>query len=192
MFEQDAALFRQVSVDHLTVRMSRSRNKRLLWPAPAKETMASRCSCRSPVGPNALIGDSLTWGNEGMPVLLQPCTPNRAPCHFVPSTAPSNSRRLGVLRTGGTSSNAQAPRNERCGPIPAAVCWAQHPTSPFTALLMDLRVVRAQARCPRCSSVCGCTTLAVLRSGPRVLLTQDSGDQITDLSRFPQVKSFQK
>ena len=47
-------------VAQLIVRMSSSRNRRLLWPAPAKETVASRCSCRSPVGPGAHIGDSLT------------------------------------------------------------------------------------------------------------------------------------
>ena len=40
------------------------------------------------------------------------------------------------------------------------------PTSPFTALLMDPRAVKAHARFPRCSSVRGCTLLAVLRSGP--------------------------
>ena len=59
---------------HLIVRMSRLRNRRLLWPVPANETVASRCSCRSPVGPGVLFGDILTWGNEAMPVLLRPCS----------------------------------------------------------------------------------------------------------------------
>ena len=69
--EQEAALFRQVSRGPLDRDMSTARNRRLLWPVPAKETMASRCSCRSPVGPGALIGESWTWGNEAMPVLLR-------------------------------------------------------------------------------------------------------------------------
>ena len=47
-------------VAHLIGRLSSSRNRRLLWPGPEKETTASRSSCRSPVGPGALIGDSLT------------------------------------------------------------------------------------------------------------------------------------
>ena len=64
---------RKSPVAHLIERMSRPPNRRHLWPAPAKETMASRCSCRSAVGPGALIGDNLTWGNEAMPVLLRPC-----------------------------------------------------------------------------------------------------------------------
>ena len=49
-------------------------NKRLLWPAPAKETMASKCYCRSQVGPGALTGDRLTCGSEAVPVLTQPCS----------------------------------------------------------------------------------------------------------------------
>ena len=107
--EQEAALSRQVS------------RGRLLWPAPAKETTASRCSCRSPVGPGALIGDSLTWGNEAIPVLLPTLLPHRAPRQFVSPSAPGDSGRLGALRTGGMSSNARTPRNEGCGPVPAAV-----------------------------------------------------------------------
>ena len=71
--EQEAALLRQVAC-RLIVRMSSPRNRRLLCPAPAKETMASMCSCLSPAGPGALLGDSLTWGSEAMPVLLRPCS----------------------------------------------------------------------------------------------------------------------
>ena len=65
---------RKSPVAHLIVRMSSPRNQRLLWPAPAKETMASRCSCRSLEGPGALFGDSLTWSSEAIPVLLRPCS----------------------------------------------------------------------------------------------------------------------
>ena len=76
-------------VAHLTVRISRPRSKRFLWPAPAKETMASRCSCRSPVGPGALIGDSTTWCREAIPVLLRPCSliPLRASLYRPPPQA---------------------------------------------------------------------------------------------------------
>ena len=115
---------------HLIVRISRPQNKRLLWPAPVKETMASRCSWRSPAGPGALIGDSLTWGSEAIPVLLRPCS-------------------LIALRT-----SLYRPHQA----VPAAVCRALRgpPTSPFMALLMGPRAVKAQARVPRSYSVCGC------------------------------------
>ena len=66
------------------------------------------------------------------------------------------------------SANARAPWDESCSPVPAAIsrACAAAPTSPFMTLLMDPRAVRAHARFQRCSSVCGCTLLAVLRSGP--------------------------
>ena len=50
----------RIEQEHLTVRMSRMPKSRLRWPAPAKAMMASSCSCRSPVGPGALVGASLT------------------------------------------------------------------------------------------------------------------------------------
>ena len=61
-------------IAHFIVRMSSPRNRRLLSPAPAKEMTASRCSCRSPVGPSELMGASLTCGSDAMPVLLRPCS----------------------------------------------------------------------------------------------------------------------
>ena len=79
--EQEAALFRQVSwhpLDCENVELPK-RGRRLLWPAPAKETRASKCSCRSPVGPGALTGANLTCGSDARPVLLRPCSPHRAP-----------------------------------------------------------------------------------------------------------------
>ena len=54
--EEEAALFRQVSRRPTNCENFVPRNKRLQYPAPAKETMTSECSCRSPVGPRALIG----------------------------------------------------------------------------------------------------------------------------------------
>ena len=49
-------------VVHLTVWMLRTLESRLRCPAPAKAMIASRCSCRSPKGPGALMCASLTWG----------------------------------------------------------------------------------------------------------------------------------
>ena len=78
------AVFWDVSRDLLRLRQ---RANPLLWPAPAKETMASRCSCRSPVGPGALIGDSLRWSSEAIPCFASTLLPRRAPRQFVsPST----------------------------------------------------------------------------------------------------------
>ena len=149
-----------------------------IWPAPAKETMAFKWSCRSPVGTRTLTGEGLTCGSDVIPVLLRPCS-------------------LIVLRSCclGALCATRAPWDEGCGPVPAAVsgtlgCTSLlSPTSPFMALMMDPQAVKAHARFPRCSSVCSCTLLAVLRSGPEFLLTQDLGDQITDLPDFPQVMS---
>ena len=45
---------------------------------------------------------------------------------------------------------------------------AAPPTSPFMALLMDPRAVKAEARFPRCSSNCNNIPLAVLRGGPEL------------------------
>ena len=47
--------------------------------------------------------------------------PHRAPRKFVSPSTPGNSGCLDVLRTGGTSSNARAPWDGGCGPVPAAV-----------------------------------------------------------------------
>ena len=57
-------------VAHLIVRMSSPQNRCLLCLAPPKETMASKCSCRSPVG----SGTSSTRGSDAMPVLFLPCS----------------------------------------------------------------------------------------------------------------------
>ena len=60
---------------HCTVKTSRTLNIRLLWPAPAKATAASRCSCFfSRVGTSELMGASLTWRSDASPVLLRPCS----------------------------------------------------------------------------------------------------------------------
>ena len=93
-------------VAHLIVRMSRPWKRRLLWPAPAKETTPSRCSCRSPAGPGALTGGSFDVEQRSDTCFASTLLPHRAPRQFVSPSSPSGSRRLGALRTGGMSSNA--------------------------------------------------------------------------------------
>ena len=93
-------------VAHLIVRMSRRWNRPLLWPAHAKETMPSRCSCRSPAGPGALTGDSFDVEQRSDTCFASTLLPHRAPRPFVSPSSPGGSRRLGALRTGGMSSNA--------------------------------------------------------------------------------------
>ena len=81
------------------------------------------CSCRSPVGPGALISDSFTWGSEATPVLLRLCSliALRASLYRPP---PQAVRATSALSTGGMSSSARAPQDEGCTPVPAAVCRA--------------------------------------------------------------------
>ena len=71
-------------VAHLIVRMSRPRNRRLLWPAPAKETMASRCSGRS------TVGRSTHWRQFDVGQRGDAC--------FAPSPAPSSRSRTSLWR----------------------------------------------------------------------------------------------
>ena len=159
-------------VAHLIVRMLGPRNKRAFWPAPAKETMASKCSCRSPVGPGALISDSLTCGSEAIPVLFRPCS-------LIALGA--------ALYRSGMRPDARTPRDQGCGPVCAALggalrsttheslhgfadgSWGSQGTGSFPALLMCLFLH------PSCCSA----------RRPRALLTQDFGDQITDWPPFP-------
>ena len=116
--------------------MSSPHNRRLLCPATAKEMAASKCSCRSPAEPGALVGASLTCGSDAIPVLLRP----RALSHgtsrcFVPASSPCNTRCLGALRTGGMSAEARTTWNHGCGPffLQSAEPCADPPTSPFIA-----------------------------------------------------------
>ena len=97
-------------VAHFIVRMSSPRNKHLLWPGPANETMASRCSCSSPVDPGALMGASLTCGSDARPVLLRPCSLTALRAALYLSPPPSNPRRLGTFCNGGMSASAELRR----------------------------------------------------------------------------------
>ena len=98
---------------------------------------------------------------------------------------------LGALRTGGMSSNAQAPWDESCSPVSATVSRA----------LRGAAHQKIHGFADGSSGCQGARSLPALfvslwlhpsccsAKRPRVLLTQDLGDQITDLLRFPQVKS---
>ena len=149
-------------VAHLFVRMSRPRKRRLLWPAGAKETMASRCSCRSPVGAGSTHRRQFDVWQRSDTCFVLALLPHRAPC---PCTFLHAKQSALPRRT--PSSNARAPWDESCSPVSAAVCRALRGAADqfLMALLMEPRAVKAKARFPRCSSVCGCTLLAVLRSG---------------------------
>ena len=90
-------------IAHLIVRMSRHRNRRLIWPAPAKETMASRCSCRSPVGTDR----STHWRQFDVEQRSDAC--------FAPSLLPHRAPRLQCI--GSPVNPAQHLR-----PIPSWLC----------------------------------------------------------------------
>ena len=62
-------------VAHLTVKTLRTLIIRLLCPAPANATIASKLSCLAPEDPGALTGASLTCGSDATPVLLRPFSP---------------------------------------------------------------------------------------------------------------------
>ena len=92
------------------------------------------------------MGASWTCGSDAIPVLLRPCSLTALDAVFFLPPLPSNTRRLGTFRASGMSSGARPPRDQGCGPSTVGRA--------------------AQARFPRCSSVCGCTTRFLLRTGP--------------------------
>ena len=149
-------------VSHIIVRMSRPRNKRL-WPAPAKETMTPTCSCRSPVGPKTLMGASLTCGIDATPVLLRPCSliAPRAALYLPPLQSIRAASALSAVV--GVSASARLRGSRAVAQFfqqSAELRRSTHESFPGFA------AVRAQARFPRRSFVCGCIVRFVVRSGP--------------------------
>ena len=61
--------------------------------------------------------------------LAAPLLPHRAPCRFVPSTTPSNPRRLDTFCNGGMSANARASWNKGCSPVSPTTCKALRSTT---------------------------------------------------------------
>ena len=110
-------------VAYSIVRMSRPRNKHLLCPAPAKETMASRCSCRSPVGPGALMGANMTCGSDATPVLLRPCSLKTPALYLTPPQATCVASAHSAVV--GMSASARAPPDQGCSPVSPTVSRAK-------------------------------------------------------------------
>ena len=109
--------------------------------------MASRCCCRAPVGPGAFIGDSLTCGSEATPVFCPALLPQSLSVPFCTFHRPRQS--APPRRTPHWWDELRGMR--------AVVQFLRQSAEPCTA---------PPARFPRCSCVCGCALLAVLRSGP--------------------------
>ena len=99
-------------VAHFIVSMSSPRNRRLLCPAPAKDTMASKWSCRSPVRPGGAArylfpcGLALSWH------LALPCTFH----HPKQPALPRHTLHCEM------SSVARAPWNQGCSPVLSTIC----------------------------------------------------------------------
>ena len=91
--------------------------------------MASRCSCRSPAGPRALIWRQFDVGQRRNTCFASTLLPHRAWRQFLSLPTPGDPGHLGTLRAGGMSSDDRAPLDEGCGPVPAAV---RCPLLPFT------------------------------------------------------------
>ena len=164
VLEQEAALPASENV--------KTRNKRLLWPAPAKETMASRCSRRSPVGPGALIGAKrLAPSSRSAPVPHPAASAHSALVGRVPMLE------LRAMRAALQFLRQSA---EPCG----ATDQSLHGFADGSSSCQGTGSLPALFVClwlhPSCCSA----------KRPRALLTQDFGDQIADLPRFPQVKSL--
>ena len=83
------------------------------------------------------MGDSLTCGTEAIPVLVRPCSliALRADLYLPPLQAICAASVHSALSR--MSSNARAPWDESCSPVPATISRA--PRNPFMALLMDPR-----------------------------------------------------
>ena len=101
--------------------MSSARNRHLFCPTPAKEMIASRCSCGSLVQPGEVMGASLTCGSDAITCFAAPLIPHAPRC-FVPTASPSSTRCFGTFRTGGLSSGARAPRNQGSRSVLSTIC----------------------------------------------------------------------
>ena len=87
--EEESTLFRQVSCRPLDCENVQAPP---LSGSPAKETIASKCSCRSPGGPGAPTCASLTCGSNAIPVLLRPCSLIALRAALSPSSSPGRKR----------------------------------------------------------------------------------------------------
>ena len=107
------------------------------------------------------MGASLTCGSDTIPVLLRPCSlmALRAALYLQPPKHHVLPRNILHWWMG---SGARAPRDQGCGPVLSAVCRALRCSTreSLHGFADGSLAVKAQARFPRCSSVCGCITAA--------------------------------
>ena len=141
--------------------MSSPRNRRLICPDPVKEMIASKCSYRSPCGDRSLHGCQFDVRERRDACFAAPLFPSSRlalPCIFHHSKQHAPSRHIlhwwDEFRFRSSTGSGQW----SCSFGQSAEPCAAPPTSPFMALLIDPLAVKAQARLPRFSSVCGCIT----------------------------------
>ena len=94
---------------HLIVRMSSSRKKRLLWPAPAKGDHGIEVFLPFTSRTSGTHRRQFDFRQRSDTCSVAALLPHCAPRCCVPSTTLTNSRRLGTLCTGATSANTRAP-----------------------------------------------------------------------------------
>ena len=152
--EQEATLFRQVTCCPLDRENVKTPEQASLLPS----------SCEGDDGaqvflPSASRTRSTRWRQFDVEERRNTCfasilLTHRASRQFV-------SGRFGAVRTGGMSSQPELRGMRAVVQFlrQSAEPRAAPPTSPFMALVMDPRAVKAQARFPRCSSVCGCAAV---------------------------------
>ena len=150
--------------------------------------MASKCSCRSPVGTRSTHKRLFDVRQRSDTCSVAPpslrCT--------VPSTAPCFSRRLGTLCTGGMSPNTRAPWDEGSSPVSVTVSGALGSTQHESLYgFADGSPGRQAASSFPTLFICLLLHPSFRSSKrTRVLLPRYLGDQVTDLPRFPQVESL--
>ena len=111
-----------------------------------------------------IISDSLTWGNEAIPVFASTFAPHRAPRQFVWPSTPGKFEP--PRHTPHWWDEFQCPNSAERG------LWSISCGSPLSTTDQSLHgFADGSSGCqstgsfPGCSSVCGCTPLAVLRGG---------------------------
>ena len=117
--EQEAAIFGQVTCCPLDREKAKTPDQTSLLTSSCEGDDGVQVSL-----PFASGTRSTHWRQFGVVQRSDACfaslLPHRITRHFVAPSTPSGSRRLGAFRTGGMSSNARAPWDEGCGPVPSA------------------------------------------------------------------------
>ena len=158
--EQEAALFQQVACSPLD---------RENFETP-EQTSPLTSSCEGDDGvqvflPFASWTRSTHWRQfdveqRGYTCFASTLLPHRAPRQFVSPSTPGDSGRLDAV--------PETPLDEGCSPVPAAVCRTLRGAADQSlhGFADGSSGCRGTSSLPALLSVCGCTLLAVLRSGP--------------------------